>query len=48
MRIAAIETIDIFIGGCYPDSLKKDISFWLGLNVVMSSPALQAYQTTSV
>ena len=46
----AIQTLDIFIRGCYlkfPDFLSQDIRFWLGLKSDIFSQAL-AYQTASM
>ena len=48
--IVAIQTVDIFIKGCYllcPDVLSQDICFWLGLKSTIFLQAW-AHQTTSV
>ena len=49
LTIVAIQTVDIFIRGCYllcPDVLSQDICFWLGLKSTIFSQAW-AHQTTS-
>ena len=50
LRVAANQTIDIFIRGCYlqyPDFLSQGMCFWLGLKSVISSQAW-AHQSASV